>query len=209
MLSLFGVPFYHSNINLTEKEKNILIKSKYERIEKLDNGFITLNRDILNNKNAELIKNKILFHLNIFLYNYLKVNKNIKFKLLNSWVIKHNKGDWSQRHNHKNSFISGVLYLKTNINSGDFILHNTSNNILSNTIEIDYDTYNLFNSDLWYVTPKNGDIIFFPSQIDHSVSKNLNNDPRYSCAFNFFPYGSFGDSRNLNSLELHIRDKNG
>jgi uncharacterized protein (TIGR02466 family) len=203
MLNLFGVPIYINNIKIKEKEKNFLINSVYKRL-KPGNGYVTKDKHVLNSKKTVETKKEILINLYKYLYDILKVKKDIKFRLLNSWCIKHVEKDYSHIHEHHNSFISGVLYLKTNKDSGNIVFHKNSylNNIFTNSVNIEFSEYNTINSDYWYITPKEGDIIFFPSNLKHSVTENLSNEDRYCCSFNFYPTGVFGTNDEFNLLEI-------
>lgn len=203
-LNLFGIPIYIGNLSLDDKEINILINSEYERL-KPNNGFKTKNIFILNNKKIKKLNNEIKNHLNIYLYNQLKIKDNIKFKMLNSWCIKHIKDDWAQKHSHSNSFLSGIVYLKTNKNSGNLIFYKNVywQNIFYKSVDIEFKEYTETNSDIWSITPKNGDIILFPSFLEHSVTYNKSKEDRYSCAFNFYPQGEFGNKNSLNNLNLN------
>jgi uncharacterized protein (TIGR02466 family) len=203
MLNLFGVPVYFNNIKIKEKEKSFLINSSYKRVDD-DNGYVTKNKYILNNKKTIETKKNILINLSNYLYNILKIKKNIKFKLLNSWCVKHVKNDYAHMHDHDNSFISGILYLKTNENSGNIVFHKNDsfNNIFPKSVNIEFNEYTTINSDYWSITPKEGDILFFPSNLKHSVTKNVSSENRYCCSFNFYPIGIFGKEDNLNVLEI-------
>jgi hypothetical protein len=203
MLDLFGVPIYINNIKIKEQEKKFLINSIYTKL-KAGNGYVTKDKYILNSKKTIETKKDILINLSKYLYDDLKVKKNIKFKLLNSWCVKHVKDNYSHIHHHNNSFISGVLYLKTNENSGNIVFHknNSLNNIFTDSVSIEFSEYNTINSDHWYITPKEGDIILFPSNLKHSVTKNISNEDRYCCSFNLYPTGVFGNNDDLNLLEI-------
>jgi uncharacterized protein (TIGR02466 family) len=202
MIDIFGIPIYINKIlNIKEYENN-LINLDYERTG-FNNGYISVDKYVLNNEKNLNIKKIVTEHLNNYLYNQLKIKKNIKFKMLNSWCVKHVQNDWAQIHNHDNSFISGILYLKTYENSGNLIFHkNSLLDIFPSSVSIDFEEKNLINSKTISFEPKDGDIIFFPSQLNHSVSYNLNEKDRYCCSFNFYPEGTFGNEKSLN--ELHI-----
>ena len=187
-LSLFGIPIYFGKIKLKQEEVNYIINSDYERVH-IDNGFRTKDNYLLNNKNLKNLKKEVQNELNNFVYNQLKIKNNFKFMMLNSWGMKHVKNDWAQPHYHSNSFISGVVYLKTNKDSGYFSFNKSSdwNNISSNFLKFEYTEYTQENSDTWNILPEEGDIIFFPSFLTHSVSKNTSDEDRYCCSFNFYP----------------------
>jgi uncharacterized protein (TIGR02466 family) len=201
MINLFGTPVYFNKIQINNEEKNFLINEKYERLH-INNGYVSKNKLILNNKKINNLKKNIINCLNDYLYNKLKVKKKIKFKLLNSWCMKHKKNDYSDEHNHPNSFISGIFYIKTNEKSGDLIFKKNHDNIFPQTIKIEFEEFNLINSDFWYVKPKEGDILLFPSNLKHLVTKNNSEEDRYCCAFNFYPKGIFGSNENFDYLKI-------
>lgn len=199
-INLFGTPLYFNNIKIKEKDKKNLINSDYKRLES-NNGFVTKDKYILN-KNINL-KKIVLNHLKKYLYENLKIKKDVKFKMLNSWCMKHKNNDWSINHCHDNSFISGILYLKTKENSGNLIFYrNKLLNIFPTSVGIEFEEFNETNCNFFYMKPKEGDIIFFPSNLEHSVTKNLSNEDRYCCSFNFYPTGIFGRNDDLNVLKI-------
>lgn len=202
LINIFSTPIYFNNIKLEKNHISELLNEKYERI-KINNGFATTSKYVLNNKKLLNLKKEIIKNFNEYAYNFLHIKKHIKFKILNSWCTKHSYNDWSQTHHHENSLISGILYLKTFENSGDLILHrNPFLCLFPSTVKIEFDKYTLNNSESFHIKPKQGDLIFFPSNLQHSVTKNLNKEDRYCCAFNLFPYGKFGSNENYNFMEL-------
>jgi uncharacterized protein (TIGR02466 family) len=187
-LNLFGIPIYVGKIKLKKEEIDYVINSNYERVY-VNNGFRTKNNYLLNDKNLKNLKKEIENELSSFVYDQLKIKNNYKFVMLNSWGMKHVKNDWAQPHCHSNSFISGVVYLKTNKNSGYFSFNKNLNwnNISSNFLKFEYTDYTQQNCDAWSILPENGDVILFPSFLEHSVSKNESDEDRYCCSFNFYP----------------------
>ena len=65
---------------------------------------------------------------------------------------------------------------------------------------------NIFNSSDWFIDPQKGLVIFWPSEIYHTVIEtNMNNnDIRKSLAFNIVPIGTYGkeDSQVTINYEL-------
>ena len=59
-------------------------------------------------------------------------------------------------------------------------------------LRFEYTEDNMINSEVVAVKVKAGDILLFPSHLNHSVTKNMNNDCRYSLAFNAFIKGDLG-----------------
>ena len=199
--NLFGIPIYINKIELKKEDIEYLTNQEFERINE-NNGYVTKNKYVLNDSFLTNIKKEILNHLNKFMYENLKVNKNFTFKMLNSWSTKHLKNDFSQIHLHNNCVISGVLYLKVNKNSGNLLFHKNNywRNIFQKSIDVSFDEYNEINGDYWYITPTIGNIILFPSFLEHSTTKNESDEERFCCAFNFHVEGDFGNY--LNKLNI-------
>ena len=109
-----------------------------------------------------------------------------------SWLNKLKPQDHLTLHNHRNSHLSGVLYIRCLPND---------NIVFSNRL---YGSYNnmefpIKKTTVWNVrnlaqTVTEGDLIIFPSWITHSVDLNeAKNRERISLSFNTFPTGEMGN----------------
>lgn len=99
--------------------------------------------------------------------------------LENSWVNINRKNNFNRTHIHKGSSFSGVVYLKTNSNSGPIIFLNPTGSEaypIDDTIKDFYGRYE--------INPTVGDILVFPSYLKHYVDPNLSDEDRISIAFN-------------------------
>ena len=108
--------------------------------------------------------------------------KNMTYRLMNLWINENYKFCYNDYHVHSGSDFSGVYYVKTPKNSGNLVFHRTSS--------INYTSLNNFFSNedtnqLFYVEPKKGMLVIFPSLLAHSVRPNLSDDSRVSISFNF------------------------
>lgn len=203
LLPLFSTPLYTTVIeSLPEKEKQYLLNTKYKRT-RLDNGDISVDTNILDNAECCGIRKLIGEELDVFINN-LGIDPNVQFSIKNSWVVKHHKKDWSQRHIHSNSLISGVLYLKVTNNSGDIIFRKGVQNsgIGLTSIRLALSQDNIFNLDEYAIKPVNNQIVLFPSILQHDVTENMSDDDRYVLSFNVFPVGKLGNSKSLDELDL-------
>jgi uncharacterized protein (TIGR02466 family) len=144
---------------------------------------------ISNNKNIfeELtwLKNEIYSQVKYYLNNVLQFK--MDFQFTTSWITKTEPNGYSQKHSHCNSFLSGVFYPKGDKNFNiKFYKKNYFWNI--ETIE-----NNLLNAE-WYNfnIVEDNILILFPSNLEHSIEKNLSKIKRFSLAFNVLPLGEIG-----------------
>ena len=125
------------------------------------------DRFVLNKSQFSNLKNIIMKEFETFNTEYLMYEND--FKITTSWFTKTKTGQKSNPHSHRNCMISGILYLQTTDNSGDIVFNDlTDKRFLLRTKK-----YNIYNSEQFTVRPKNGMIIFFPSEITHQILKNI------------------------------------
>lgn len=195
LTSLFAVPVFSDKLDLNLSNLlNFAKNADYYHISDTGNYHITSHTNILNLYNLTTEKDIILKKVNYFLHEKFNVSKKIEFYITTSWIVKFAKDGWAHKHIHSNSIFSGILYLNTPSLGGEICFHkdNRYHNISYPTLELVYDNWNTYNSDYWKISPSVGDIILFPSNLTHSVEKNLSDEDRISLAFNIFAKGEFG-----------------
>jgi uncharacterized protein (TIGR02466 family) len=200
MTELFGIPLYKSYLSLDTSTIENLVKQDFCRME-AGNGFCSKDNNVLDSQHE--VKAQILKALNHLVFSILKVKDNLEFEIQNSWITKHSPGDWSHKHDHVNSILSGIVYLQVNNDSGDLVLHKDSlwQNIFPRCLNVQFDHNTSLTASEWKITPQNNEIYIFPSFLAHSVEANMGNEDRYVLAFNVFPRGQLGTS-SLNSIKV-------
>ena len=110
------------------------------------------------------------------------------FKIGNAWININSIGGYNKMHNHPNSHLSGVFWVKIPKNSGNIIFHD-SNYFMEEAINFAYSEKvksfaNKYES--FWMNPIEGVIVIFPSHLMHEVEENLNekNEDRISISFN-------------------------
>ena len=197
VIPLFATPVFETEIFLNDETKLFIKnqKTKTKVIEPAKNGLISNDTYILNNKKLNKIKENILNEINFYKNNILQVKENIQCYIKNSWLMFHNANDFSHNHYHLNSFISGILYIKSPENCGNIVFHTTKvNHTLFPSINIPFKNYNEYNSTFITFKVKENQLLLFPSSLIHSVEKNLSNDTRICLAFNVLIKGDLSDS---------------
>ena len=145
--------------------------------------YMSKNHNVL--ESVSYLKNEIYNNIKNYLNNIMKLK--MDFQFTTSWATKTLPNGCSQKHLHSNSFLSGVYYP---IGDKNFSIKFYKKSSFWNIEKLEV---NNLNAD-WYVINivENGILILFPSDLEHSIEKNLSNQTRYSIAFNILPLGEIG-----------------
>jgi Flp pilus assembly protein TadD len=189
--SSFGEPNHYSPKHLVDqynvsKDNNIDIKSLYDYVKSSETlikdrpgkptveGLQTYeilknstNKEVLNLcKKIRSLANRYSQSINI---PSIKLNENVETEI-SGWGVVLNRGGHQKIHTHPESIISGVVYLKTP-------LETKTNEIENGNIKFPCE-------DELSIAPYEGLIIFFPSYLPHSTVPTLENEERVCIAFN-------------------------
>lgn len=205
ILPLFCMPLFVKQNIFIDEETSIFLKGQsFERMA-TDNGDYGTDKYILNKPECASLKEKINSAIEKYVYTELRVVDNIKFYISNSWVVRHKPKDWAQDHVHTNCILSGVYYFDVTgkEDCGRFTLIRDLGKVGVFPLAADVDVidWNLFNSKIWSMIPKNGDLYMFPSSTIHGVTKNKTDTDRHSLAFNIHVKGKLGKQE----YELEIK----
>ena len=180
----FATPILQSSLDVSYK---ILEFVKSQEFTYHGNGYMT-HENFLECPQMQIVKDFITKKVGEYLYYDCGFSEEIRLELVTSWVNLHKKGNWGHLHSHYNSVVSGVWYLSTTEESGEFIIH-PDNKLFGNLLDLPRRVYNEFNGDQYAFIPKNGDLLIFPSTMKHSVTANKCEVPRFSLAFNYMIRG--------------------
>ena len=190
---LYAKPIYIKNTNI-DVEKILSIAKKYTMPKEVEEG-MHMQHNICFSTNKKVLEDEALKPLIPILikefeqYNDLVWKYTNTFKITTSWFTKTLKQGGAQWHHHQNSSISGVLYLQTDKANGNIHFRNFNNRWLD--IQPKENTMYNFNNATFHC--RAGGLIFFPSDLHHTVPISLSENDRYSLAFNLMPVGLVGD----------------
>lgn len=206
ILPLFSTPIYQSNLEILDSESSYIKNLSYTRYES-NTGWQSDDTYVLESKELEGLKNKVLDHIKSYINDGLSVKEKYDFYIANSWVTIHKMGDFSPEHTHHNSLFSGTCYI--NIPEDDdssFAVKSPYEfNIFPCMVQPELKEYNLFNSKSWYLKPHTGSIYLFPSTLYHFTTQCTSNNPRYCLAFNIGIKGEFsGGSSKTSTIDKLI-----
>ena len=146
-----------------------------------------LNKDIFSNFN-EFIEDCIKEYTDKIFVTDQELN------VTQSWVNRTEIGQEHHYHDHPNSILSGVFFLK----SGSPIKFLNNRNY---SFQLEHKTYNQYNQTSYEYPSQPRILVLFPSYLTHYVPVNTGGD-RYSLSFNTFPSGSFGSKTGLTYVNL-------
>jgi len=157
-LNLFSVPIWIGNIDpqkiniICPEPKKTWIHCETLSTMESENSLDQSSMDYLLNTIVKLIKP------------YFK--ENFKVELLNFWINKYIKNDFQEAHIHSNASLSFIIYKE--VDKSYTVFNNPNKHF------IDYSQMSEFFE--WYFEPecRQGQIIIFPSFIEHWVKNNSN-----------------------------------
>lgn len=193
VVGLFPSPLLKTKLQpISQDIKNIIRGLEYVKGED-GNVNISRNQRLLDEPEFKSLRTSLTQEFNFLIRDVLRINQSVDFVLTNSWAVQSEPGCVGKPHTHKNSIFSGVVYLETPNDSGHIKFEDMNDyRFFYQTFSLPFDDFNALNSAQWNVKPEESVALFFPSNISHSITKNVSNETRYSLAFNFFPQGTFG-----------------
>ena len=198
MIPLFSMPLYKSFIEpLKEPMVEALKNLEYNKLPAVINqpnmdqyGLVTDSKTLHKTPRFSFLKQLIDQKVNHFAKQILQVS-NFDFEMHTMWAVKHEPGHWAFKHSHKNSLISGVLYIDVHPNCGNIIFEKPLHylNLFPSCFIAHHTQQTIFNSGAFCLEPQNNMIILFPSHLEHYVMPNESGFDRYCIAFDYFMKG--------------------
>ena len=151
---------------------------------------------ILDNPEMSRVKQFIEFKLKDFIIKVMGSDNELV--ITQSWFNKCGKGESHHLHRHPNSMISGVWYPFCHEKLPPIEFKIGQERETSFSIK----KFNHFNCSSFMIHLNMGDLILFPSNLNHSVPPNQSDEERISLSFNTWFKGNLGDKKSLTYLPL-------
>lgn len=107
-------------------------------------------------------------------------------KISNSWININPKHSYNLQHSHVGSLLSAVYYVQSEEDMGEIVFLNPSPTISHHLSFFNFKKKTPINSETWSLQPQTGQLIVFPSWMEHYVMPNLSDKDRISIAINAF-----------------------
>ena len=201
--SLFPIPIYMTKMSRAfTKQELIFVDEQKKHCTKNEGNINTTDNYILNRKEFKNIKKILTEESNKYLKKVIcPKNKDLEIYITQSWLNYTENNQYHHKHEHPNSFISGVLYFNSDIKN-DSIKFFKSDNYLQISPQIDNEKWNYWNSQSWWFSVETGKLVMFPSSTTHQVDLKKGNNTRISLAFNTFVKGTLGKNSGLTELKI-------
>jgi len=198
VIPIFPTPVLFSKLNreFTKQELSFIEKTKNNTVENSGNRYSD-DTYILNNPILTNLKNEIMLNVRRYADYIICPEDNIEFFITQSWLNYTLKKGYHPVHNHPNSILSGVLYIKTFPEKDEIVFHKKD----YEAIKFDPSSLNMFNSNRRHLKVNSKDLIIFPSSLDHSVPIKDTDFERISLAFNVFFKGKINSAHSLYQLD--------
>ena len=122
----------------------------------------------------------------------------VALRITQSWANYTQPGQFHHKHEHPNSFVSGVLYINADPTKDRIYFYKNG----YQQIKLPTENFNLYNSDSWWFEVGTTDLMVFPSGLTHMVETTKSDQTRISISFNTFPKGYVGEDLDLTGLHL-------
>lgn len=193
---IFATPLFNTYLgrDITKSEIETVNNLEYKQIEC---NSVSKNTHILEMNELKELKMFFQDALNFYVKEIIKAAE-IEIYITQSWATKTVKNERHHKHDHPNSFLSGVFYVE--IEEEDHIVFYRESKaflLYINPIE-----FNIFNAGSRKSNIKKGQLIIFPSNLEHAAPLKKENNTRISISFNTFIKGAIGIESEASKLYL-------
>jgi len=159
---------------------------------------VSTNHTILNNKELTKLRDFIETSVSDYFKTVHNPKHNVNLRITQSWCNYTEPGQYHHKHEHPNSFVSGVFYPQANKETDKIYFYRDGYQM----VKLPPAEWNVWNSESWWFEVGTGDLILFPSSLAHMVETVQGHNTRISLSFNTFPVGIVGEEMNLTGLKL-------
>jgi uncharacterized protein (TIGR02466 family) len=207
LFNVGGIPiiWYNTNRITTDKEYDTIVMQDWGAHMYMNTetpGLVSKAYYVLEQPELVDLKTHCQSYLDRYINEVLSITND--FMITHSWLTKNPNGATHHSHNHPNSIFSGVYYLDAESSEVTFQF----DTVFSKDFKFlyNYKESNEFNCKELTVSPRTGDMLIFPSWINHKVSKNIGSNDRIVIGFNSFVTGVLGTTDIHQYLNLDIKN---
>ena len=175
---IFGAWLYTESVDLPKFD------SEQYTWQQNKNNWITESQNILDHTSLQSVHSQLKQHVHTIWREVLCASCPAELEITQSWINRTLHTQSHHRHWHANSIASAVIYWSDQPSAITFVNDRYPN------IEYEQHSAPTWNSATWRIEPKRGDLIVFPSWLQHQVDTNNSTEERISISFNTWPRGT-------------------
>jgi len=197
LLNLKAIPIAHDKnaYSINKKELTVIKKTKYR--EPQEGHLLSKSISLLDHKGLSSLKKFIIKKTDEYVRDVLEIKDQVY--LTQSWSTINTTNASHKTHTHPNTFISAVYYAQCKDGFLCFDLPTTSIRECLN-LQFTINKFNIYNSQVWELLVRTGDIVFFPGHIRHGSTVNRLAEDRIVIGANFFIKGKLGSTKYVDLL---------
>ena len=179
-------------------EEVAFIQKCSQNVTKNTGNTTSVDRYVLDEPVMADLKAFIQFYVNHFMESVEAPYNPVEAYITQSWLNYTQPGEFHHKHEHPNSYLSGVLYINADPEKDKIYFYKNG----YKRISLPTNNYNPFNSESWWFSVGTCDLVIFPSYLTHMVEQTESKDTRISLSFNTFLKGYIGAEESLTSLHV-------
>jgi len=194
---LFPEPVYFSNLDRALTKTELKTIAQYQ--EKTSNNQGNMRTDdsyVLEHKTLKNLKKDLHQKIINYFNKVICCGNAVTPYITQSWINYTKENQFHHRHAHPNSYVSGVFYINANKEVDRINFFRAGYRAFLPQLT----QFNTFNAQTTTYTMQGGDVLLFPSSLEHGVDIKKGTNMRTSLSFNVFFRGTFGDKRALTEL---------
>ena len=197
MINVFPTPIGSYTLGREFVDEEINFLKEQEWVKHLGNTGCVAT-DLLNHKEFSNLRLFVEDSLKDYLKLTISPMDENEVYITQSWASISTPGQFHHGHVHQNSLISGVLYLSAEEGKDSIVFTSEKK---YQRIQLQAKEATAYNS-AQLVHVKTGDLLIFPSELEHRVEPTTSNSDRISVSFNTFVRGNIGYKNSYAELKL-------
>lgn len=197
--AIFPTPILRTSIGreLTREEQDFFAETEKNLFPNVSNS-TSLDKYVLDAPALQPLRAFLMEGVNQYARKVISISESVEFYITQSWINYTQGGQSHHRHMHTNSLVSGVFYVSAVKEVDRLFFYREA----TPQINVWNKEVNWYNADSWFFSVGTGDLILFPSNVQHGVEETTGKHTRISLAFNTFVRGELGSAERLNRLTL-------
>ncbi len=202
IMNLFAIPVTRSRLGrgFTPEELEFFRIQLQQPVGSITN-FSSRNKNVLAAPEMQSIAAALQESINQHFKTVFNTSNKVSLKVTQSWLTLTRKGESHHSHVHPNSVLSGALYINTAEEDGI----NFYRDQRANWFELLREQETYHNAYRYFIPVSIGDILLFPSDLDHGVREVVDDIERVSLSFNTFFDGELGRDEFANALKISVQ----